>query len=54
MNNLHKEKGSKILSEGYFHSNIHLVLKLLGVNVISEDATNIGRIDAAIELIDKI
>lgn len=34
--------------EGYLHSNIHLILKLLGFNIISEDNTNIGRIDAVI------
>ena len=34
--------------EGYLHSNIHLILKLLGFDIISEDNTNVGRIDAVI------
>lgn len=34
--------------EGYLHSNIIILLKLLGFDVISEDSTNIGRIDAVI------
>lgn len=34
--------------EGYLHSNIHLILKLLGFDIISEENTNIGRIDAVI------
>ncbi len=34
--------------EGYHHSNVHLILKMLGFDVISEEETNIGRIDAVI------
>lgn len=34
--------------EGYLHSNIHLILKMLGFNIQSEETTNIGRIDAVI------
>jgi hypothetical protein len=34
--------------EGYLHSNIHLMLKLLGFDIVSEDNTNLGRIDAVI------
>lgn len=34
--------------EGYMHSNIHLILKLLGFTIESEETTNIGRIDAVI------
>ena len=34
--------------EGYLHSNIHLILKLLGFDILPEDTTNIGRIDAVI------
>ncbi|WP_395048002.1 PD-(D/E)XK nuclease domain-containing protein [Flavobacterium sp.] len=34
--------------EGYLHSNIHLIIKLLGFDIISEEQTNIGRIDAVI------
>lgn len=40
--------------EGYLHSNIHLILKLLGFDIISEEATNIGRIDAVIRLSEMI
>ena len=40
--------------EGYFHSNVHLVLKLLGFEIISEESTNNGRIDAVIRFIDII
>jgi hypothetical protein len=40
--------------EGYFHSNIHLVLKLLGFDIISEELTNNGRIDAVIRFMDII
>jgi len=41
-------------SEGYFHSNVYLILKLLGFEVLPEDTTNIGRIDAVIRFSDKI
>ena len=34
--------------EGYLHSNIHLLLSLLGFDIISEETTNTGRIDAVI------
>lgn len=40
--------------EGYLHSNIHLILKLLGFDIISEEATNIGRIDAVIRFSEMI
>jgi hypothetical protein len=40
--------------EGFFHSNVHLILKLLGFEIISEEITNIGRIDATIRFSDKI
>eukprot|EP01133_Synstelium_polycarpum_P013759 gene13759-16227_t len=40
--------------EGYFHSNVHLVLKLLGFEIISEESTNNGRIDAVIRFMDII
>lgn len=36
------------VQEGYLHSNIHLILKLLGFEIDSEVTTNIGRIDAVI------
>lgn len=36
--------------EGYFHSHIHLLLKLIGFEILSEISTNIGRIDSVIEL----
>ena len=34
--------------EGFFHSNVHLILKLLGFEILSEETTNNGRIDAVI------
>lgn len=40
--------------EGYFHSNVHLILKLLGFNIVSEDSTSNGRIDAVIRFTDII
>lgn len=40
--------------EGYLHSNIHLILKLLGFDIISEEATNVGRIDAVIRFSETI
>lgn len=36
--------------EGYFHSHLHLILRLIGFNILSEVSTNIGRIDSVIEL----
>jgi len=42
------------IQEGYFHSNIHLILKLLGFEIISEELTNNGRIDAVVRFIDII
>jgi hypothetical protein len=41
-------------SEGYYHANVFLILKLLGFEIIPEDTTNIGRIDAVIKLSNKI
>lgn len=40
--------------EGYFHSNVHLVLKLLGFEIISEESTNNGRINAVVRFVDII
>lgn len=40
--------------EGFFHSNVHLILKLLGFEILSEESTNNGRIDAVIRFSDKI
>lgn len=40
--------------EGYFHSNVHLILRLLGFEILSEEMTNNGRIDAVIRFSDKI
>ena len=40
--------------EGFFHSNVHLILKLLGFEILSEEMTNNGRIDAVIRFSDKI
>lgn len=42
------------VQEGFFHSNVHLILKLLGFDILSEDTTNIGRIDAVIRFNDVI
>lgn len=42
------------VTEAYFHSNIHMLLKTLGINIVSEDETNIGRIDSVIEFDDVI
>ena len=41
-------------SEGYYHSNVYLILKLLGFEIIPEETTNIGRIDAVIRFSKKI
>ncbi len=38
---IHKEK----VSEGYFHSNFHTILAENGLNPLSEESTNDGRID---------
>jgi len=35
--------------EGYYHTVIYLILKLIGINVKSEVQTNLGRIDAVVE-----
>lgn len=42
------------VKEGHFHSNVHVVLKLLGFEIIAEETTNLGRIDAVIRLSDLI
>ncbi len=42
------------IQEGYFHSNVHLILKLLGFDILSEEMTNVGRIDAVIRFSDVI
>jgi len=34
--------------EGHLHSNIHVILKMLGFDIQSEETTNLGRIDAVI------
>lgn len=41
-------------SEGFHHSNVHLILKLLGFDILAEETTNNGRIDAVIWLMDLI
>ncbi|GEC79698.1 PD-(D/E)XK nuclease domain-containing protein [Flavobacterium aquatile] len=41
-------------SEGYYHANVYLILKLLGFEIIPEDTTNIGRIDCVIRFSNKI
>lgn len=41
-------------SEGYYHANVFLILKLLGFDIVPEETTNIGRIDAVIRFSDKI
>lgn len=40
--------------EGFHHSNVYLILKLLGFDILSEESTNIGRIDAVIRFTDNI
>ena len=42
------------ITEAYFHSNIHVLLKTIGFDILSEDETNLGRIDSVIELDNKI
>jgi hypothetical protein len=42
------------VTEAYFHSNIHMMLKIIGFNIVSEDETNLGRIDSVIELDNRI
>jgi hypothetical protein len=42
------------ITEAYFHSNIHILLSVFGLKIVSEDETNIGRIDSVIEFPDKI
>ncbi len=34
--------------EGFVHSNIHTILILLGFDIVSEEPTNLGRIDSVI------
>lgn len=36
--------------EAYFHITTHLILKMLGIHIESEDETDMGRIDSSIEL----
>ncbi len=40
--------------EAYYHTVIYLILKLTGASVRAEDPTNIGRIDATVETVNKI
>ncbi len=40
--------------EAYYHSVIYLVLRLLGFTISAEISTNLGRIDAVLELDDVI
>lgn len=42
------------VTEAYFHSNIHTLLKVLGFNIESEEETNIGRIDSVMEFENKV
>lgn len=41
-------------TEGYYHANVFLILKLLGFDIGPEESTNIGRIDAAIRFSRKV
>lgn len=41
-------------SEGYYHANTYLILKLLGFEILPEETTNIGRIDCVIKFSNKI
>lgn len=56
MNSILKSVSGPInkIAEGYLHSNIHLILKLLGFDVISEESTSDGRIDLTIRLANLI
>lgn len=40
--------------EAYYHSVVYLVLRLLGFTIQAERMTNVGRIDAVLELADKV
>ena len=40
--------------EAYYHSVVYLVLRLLGFSIQAERMTNVGRIDAVLELADKV
>ena len=44
----------KTKNEGLFHSNVHVILKILGFEIISEEITNNGRIDAVIRFAETI
>ena len=48
--NIHKEK----LDEGYFHTIIHVITAVLGMNPVSEAETSNGRIDMMIEYPNRI
>lgn len=48
--NIHKEK----LDEGYFHTIIHVITAVLGMNPVSEVETSDGRIDMMIEYPNRI
>jgi hypothetical protein len=41
-------------NEAYYHIFVHIILKLIGCEIISEYATNIGRIDAVIKFPNRI
>lgn len=41
-------------SEGYHHSNVYLILKMLGFDIVPEETTNRGRIDAVIRFTEVI
>jgi len=41
-------------TEGYYHANVFLILKLLGFRILPEETTNIGRIDAVIRFSRKV
>lgn len=43
--NIHKEK----MSEGYFHTIVHVILSILGIRLVSEAETNDGRIDVMVD-----
>jgi hypothetical protein len=40
--------------EGFHHSNVHLILRMLGFEISPEESTNKGRIDATIRFLQKI
>ncbi len=49
-----KVKTRSVCTKIRYHSVVYLVLRLLGFTIYAERMTNVGRIDAVLELADKI